>query len=329
MSQRARKFQAVVEALGPLAVGPSIPGEGWPGLCAIQVSDNTFNVALHVASVSPHARRPYEMRFQNPAADDRPAVSDNSGTALPILLGVDEQQDPNVYIAVDGRSRLGRATRFSILFHKRIIDEARVKGWAVYVSNTGEKIYAFVPAMLPSFIAQILGDEDLPADQVSEAAVASGVIDSGIDRDLAALAAMRVTKAVNILVRKAGVGRRIREAYSNCCAMCGLGSNMLQGAHIYPVEAPGSNDEVWNGLSLCYNHHRAFDLHMIWIDPRSGDIHLHPSLVEEARNNQGARHFVESTWRRLSLPARRSDRPDSRMFERRYSYFEGEYEWVS
>ena len=309
MNQRARIFQAVVDSLGELVDGPILPNEGWPGLCSIHLSNRTINIALHVASISSHARKPYEMRFQNPAAEDRPAVSDNNGRSLPILLGIDRQQHPRIFVAIDGRSRIGRATRFSILFHQRIIDEASIKGWAVYESGTGERIYALIPAMLPSFIEQILADEELPADQISEAVIASGILDRDMDDNFSASAAIRASRAVNILVRKAGAGRRIREAYSNRCAMCGLGSNLLQDAHIYPVEAPGSNDEVWNGISLCYNHHRAFDLHMIWIDPNNFEVYMHPSLIEEARSNPGTRHFVDSTWANINLPNRQRDQP--------------------
>lgn len=329
MTQRIRKFRTAAGLLGPLVIGEVDPGDGWPGSLTIQTQTGNEKLALHVSGVSPHARRPYEKRFQNPGSDPRPPVSDLAGTALPILLGLDDSAQPSVFVAADGRSRLGRATRFSILFHERILAEARTNGWAVYESSNGEKIYAFLPALLPAFVEQTLADEMLPIEQVVEAASASGAADTPQDQPEAmAAAAARATKAVKILVRKAGAGRRIRSAYAHTCAMCGIGSNLLEGAHIFPVEAPGSTDEVWNGLSLCHNHHGAFDQHLIWVDPATKAIKLHPSLLEEALTNAGTRHFVESTRAQLEPPAQAAHRPRREMFESRYAHYEGKYAWA-
>ncbi len=323
---RTEKFAAAIQAMGPLVVGPANPRDGWPGQLLIRTSSGPVNVALHVSSISSHARAPHERRFQNPG-DTRP-VSDFGGTALPVLLGTRDPETPNVFVAIDGHSRLGRRTRFSILFHKMILREAAANGWAMYESNTGEKIYAFVPALFPTFLEQIRAGEMLPLEQIREAAVASGIFDTPADPAATALAANRATKAVNILVRKAGTGRKIRAAYNNQCAMCGIGANLLAGAHIYPVEAPNSNDEVWNGLSLCHNHHGAFDLHLIWVDPLTKAIHLHPSLHNEALQNAAMRHFIDSTQPTLIMPAVEANRPRREMFEQRYAHYEGKYNWA-
>ncbi|UNK43580.1 HNH endonuclease [Luteimonas sp. S4-F44] len=329
MTQRTKKFRTAADLLGPLVIGNADPGNGWPGSLIIQTQAGNVNVALHVSSVSSHARKPYEKRFQNPASEPRPAVSDLNGTATPILLGLDHSAQPSVFVAIDGGTRLGRTTRFSILFHERILAEARANGWAVYESNTGEKIYAFLPALFPAFIEQVRAGEMLSVVQMVEAASASGAADTPQDQPAAmAAAAARATKAVKILVRKAGAGRKIRSAYAYTCAMCGIGSNLLEGAHIFPVEAPGSTDEVWNGLSLCHNHHGAFDQHLIWVDPATKAIRLHPSLLEEARTNVGTRHFVESTRERLEPPTQPTHRPRREMFENRYAHYEGKYAWA-
>lgn len=329
MTQRLRKFRTAADLLGPLVIGNADPGNGWPGSLTVQTQAGNVNVALHVSSVSSHARKPYEKRFQNPASEPRPAVSDLNGTAIPVLLGLDDSAQPSVFVAIDGGTRLGRTTRFSILFHERILAEARANGWAVYESSTGERIYAFLPALFPAFIEQVRAGEMLSVEQMVEAASASGAADTPQDQPAAmAAAAARATKAVKILVRKAGAGRKIRSAYAHTCAMCGIGSNLLEGAHIFPVEAPGSTDEVWNGLSLCHNHHGAFDQHLIWVDPATKAIRLHPSLLEEARTNAGTRHFVESTRAQLEPPTQAAYRPRREMFESRYAHYEGKYAWA-
>jgi putative restriction endonuclease len=56
----------------------------------------------------------------------------------------------------------------------------------------------------------------------------------------------------------------IQERYDGECIICGLSqSGLLQAGHILPwSEEPELRSDPSNGLLLCYNHHRAFDLGM-------------------------------------------------------------------
>ena len=313
-----------MEALGSLVAGLPTPNDAWPGKFELQTPRGSIPIAAHISAISSHARKPYEKRFQNPAAADRPPVSDLGGSAIPILLGLDDPNNPGVFVAVDGQSRLGNAARFSILFHERILAEARTRGWSVYESSRGERIYAFVPPLLPAYIEQMHNGEMLAVEQMYGAIIAAGVLDAPLDNDATA----RATRAVNILVRKAGAGRQIRAAYADKCAMCGIGASFLAGAHIYPVEAPGSNDEVWNGLSLCHNHHSAFDSHRVWVHPDKKSICLHPDLLQEAEHNSGTRHFIDSTFDNLAMPENAAHVPRPDMFRQRYEYYNKKYDWA-
>ncbi|PHV21327.1 hypothetical protein CSQ92_18430 [Janthinobacterium sp. BJB446] len=324
--KREAKFINATNALGTLVVGDRKQRTGWPGIVTIQTPSGNESIALHVSSISSHSRKSYEKRFQNPA--DSVPVSDEKNTALPILIGLDNDENPTVFVAVDGRSRVGRIARFSILFHDSIIAEAKSKGWAVYESSTGESVYAFVPSLLPAFVEQLIHHEILTPNELSSTAAASGVLDTTNDNAETTQAANRASKAVNVLIRKAGAGRKIKSAYGNQCAMCGLALNLLEGAHVFPVEAAGSNDEIWNGISLCRNHHGAFDNHLLWIDPKSYEIKFHPNVHKEAKKNIGAKHLLESTNKSLTLPAKAIDLPRPEMFEKRYIYFSEHYTWV-
>ena len=324
--KRSKRFENAVKFLGSLVSGGVKPKTGWPGLLKVKVDGSAVATALHVSTVSSHARSPHELRFQNPG--DRSPVSDDGGSAVPVLLGIDDSAKPEVFVAIDGRSRVGRDARFSILFHKRIIAQARLKGWAVYESNTGENIYAFYPSLFPVFLAQITAKAPLPAEAVVEAGQAAGLLDSLDNEKATSEAAERTTRAVTILVRRAGLGRKIRNAYDGACALCGIGSNLLAGAHIFPVEAAGSQDQVWNGISLCLNHHSAFDQHLIWINPTTLKVVLHPELLKTAKTNAGTKHFVDSTMQTLSLPKLAAHRPRAEMFHARYQYYSGKYVWL-
>lgn len=61
--------------------------------------------------------------------------------------------------------------------------------------------------------------------------------------------------------------------YGTTCALCNVDApELLTAAHIVPVERRGSDDPR-NGLVLCWNHHRAFDLGFIRIDD-CGVVHI-------------------------------------------------------
>ena len=69
-----------------------------------------------------------------------------------------------------------------------------------------------------------------------------------------------------------GFRARVFWRYGRSCAACGLDVEVLiEAAHIVPWRDNGSNDPR-NGLPLCRNHHRAFDLGLIRIHPRSTDL---------------------------------------------------------
>lgn len=74
--------------------------------------------------------------------------------------------------------------------------------------------------------------------------------------------------------RKTRPGQRrfkfqVMKRYGRRCAVCDIKhERLLQAAHLCPVTAGGS-DDARNGLVFCLNHHAAFDLGLLRIDPDS------------------------------------------------------------
>lgn len=61
----------------------------------------------------------------------------------------------------------------------------------------------------------------------------------------------------------------VLKRYGPACAVCHVTAlELLTAAHIVAVEKDGSDDPR-NGLVLCWNHHRAFDLNLFGITPAS------------------------------------------------------------
>ena len=105
--------------------------------------------------------------------------------------------------------------------------------------------------------------------------------------------------------------------------------NIVVGAHIYPASAPGSVDEVTNGLALCQNHHWLFDAHDIWVHPTTRVIRFSPNVIENAKENDTTRAFVNETFSVLADPTSSELRPDDKFFCQRYAYFPDQYKWLA
>jgi len=282
---------------------------GWPSLCKIRVGEKWENVALHVGRIglSKRGRDDVERRFQNP-----------------LLIGVlyGDGGKINAIAGMDAVPRLGKSTRFSLFLPLEGLQKVPLAGWVEHVSSRGERIHLFRPELLPVFAG--IEDPSAPMPELEEIVEASG-LGGGPEE-----AEERARRAALRAVRRSGFGRRVVDAYGGVCAMCGLDEGLVEGAHIYPVQAPGSVDELWNGIALCANHHRAFDLHRVFVAPADLRVHFHPDLVRAAETGGAACKALIATARvKLALPAAKSAAPKPDMFAKRYEYFAESYSWAA
>ena len=77
----------------------------------------------------------------------------------------------------------------------------------------------------------------------------------------------RQTILVSRLSRDPGFGSMIKNQFNHACAVCGVQLEIIEGAHIIPITEDNSEDEIWNGIALCPNHHKLFDSLAFAIDP--------------------------------------------------------------
>lgn len=319
-------------------VGPSVcrvidARDGWPSIIEVQLSGGPHRFSVHIGQIHSHSRKEYEYRFQNPAQADRPPVAALPG-AKPLLLGMWNNDDPAVIVAAEPEVRLGDRTRFSVLFPERLFREAQQFGWAEpYRNSKGNLHWSFLPPLLPAFIelyqtrvpVNSTTTQIVPVDPttIQIAAVSSGLVD-----DPSGTSGARARQTVTRLVRSAEFGQKVVAAYDYKCAMCGINLELVSGAHIHPVSAVNSVDEIWNGLALCENHHRAFDSHRLWVEPSSRRLKIHPSILQHASFNRPSQVFVETTLSTLSDPLQAKDLPKPEMFRERYQYFKEAYDWA-
>jgi hypothetical protein len=327
---RADLSERIATLVGDDVLRITNAGSGWPALGELVVEGVAIPIALFAGAVglSHRNRDDIERRFQNPA-QDRPIIEVPGRE--PLLLGLWESDqlvdvERPLLVSADPYHRLGRTTRFSVFASMAALQAALLTGWEEGKSATGETIRCFVPPMLPLSFAADRANATPPSVAMQAAIEASGLL-AAADEEVPA-ATQRARRAGTSLVRDARFSRRVIDAYEGLCAMCGLDVGLVEGAHIYPVSAPGSHDEVWNGLALCANHHLAFDKHLVGVDFETNEIGLHATIHEQVESSPAVAAFVAGTFPALVRPHDRSASPRPQMFQKRYEHFVDQYDWL-
>ncbi len=113
-----------------------------------------------------------------------------------------------------------------------------------------------------------------------------------------------------VIVRDAAFRKIVVSTYNHTCAFCGLqildsdGKNIVDGSHIKPF-SQFYDDRIDNGLSLCKNHHWAFDRFWFSIDD-DYTIIVADGLREDSPNARPMREFSGSS---INLPAQQQYYP--------------------
>lgn len=292
--------------------------DGWPGMIEVQTGSGPRQLTVYIGLVNRmyKSRRPDDYRVLPPIGRPVQDVPDSTTVALGWWEG-----EPHVVVACDpGRWR--DVSRSSQMIKLPRIREAQERGWATYHNTDGDIFQIFRPFLFPAYAEAVVRGVEL-----SETLVRSFIEPAWSNDDDTRGTQERARRACTALVRDRAFGRDVVTAYGGRCAVCGLNFGLVQGAHIYPVAAPSSPDEVWNGLCLCPNHHQAFDAHLIWIDPDTGAIRLHPRFTTDAQT-PGDKTLAGTSLPAIRQPSTAVSRPRPEMFRKRYEQYPERYGWV-
>ena len=114
---------------------------------------------------------------------------------------------------------------------------------------------------------------------------------------------------------------RVLEAYERSCSLCHLRHpKLLDAAHIRR-DSDGGVPAVTNEIAMCKLHHAAYDSNFIGIRPDYA-IEVRADVLAES-DGPTLRHAIQGLHgEQLTLPRRRSARPDPEALEQRYDEFE-------
>src|SRR5690349_16409139 len=110
--RKPQLLERIASMVGEGIVHVVDPRNGWPGMIDVKTDDGFVPLAAHVGTIgmSHRGRDDLERRFQNPGKG-KPITAPPS--RFPVLLGLWEESDRPVLVAMNAQHRLGKETRQS------------------------------------------------------------------------------------------------------------------------------------------------------------------------------------------------------------------------
>lgn len=193
------------------------------------------------------------------------------------LLGY--SPDFGVFVAWESRFHADFSYSKAVQVQENLLSEARRNGWAVASPRTmrgsggdEEVRLACTSGNLLHLMRQFyqadadeLQGDDREAFLLESTPNITVVPTGAVPVHLAETIRRRI--ALERLERDHRFAPLVGAQYGFACAVCSTQLNIVEGAHIIPACEPHGADEVWNGVSLCPNHHRLFDAKVYVIRP--------------------------------------------------------------
>jgi putative restriction endonuclease len=225
-------------------------------------------------------------------------------------------EDDRMFAGFDVRKHLismkGRSPSFQI--RRETLAAGARQGFSPQTRGNEEIAIAFRPDFFATYV-QELESLHATAEHAEDLRVLRRIAEEPTEleiEDIPASPRRTFLQQIQRKVRDQRFRRNVLAAYDFRCAMSGIQLDLLDAAHLIPVEHERGTDEIRNGICLSAIHHRAFDQGLVGIrkdhsvvvnDRRLGDL--------RALGWDGGIDLFKSTLRdQILLPARRQFYPD-------------------
>jgi putative restriction endonuclease len=227
-----------------------------------------------------------------------------------LLLGWHDEHE--VFAAWDIDKHDGQAgSSPSAQIREDTLLEARESDLSVQVKEN-EIVVAFRPVVL---IDYALASKQLHSDGRAHRDMALlNQMDTLTDEQIEAVTSAgrrEIIRTITVKHRARKFRGSVLTAYRHRCAFCSVQLSLLDAAHIVPVSAPGSSDEVANGVALCKLHHFAYDANLVSFDV-GYRIAVSRARVAELRVKGlqgGLEEFKAGLHEQINVPAIAAHRP--------------------
>lgn len=235
--------------------------------------------------------------------------------AKTLVLGWAEDQ--HMFAGFDVTKHLismqGRSPSFQI--RRETIMAAAEPGFSAQSRGNHEIAIAFRPDFFATYVQELENLHGI-ARHAKDLKVLAAITDEPTEekiQDIPPGPRRIVLQQIQRKVRDQRFRRNVLQAYDFRCAMSGIQLNLLDAAHLIPVEHARGTDETKNGICLTAIHHRAFDQGLVGIR-RDYTVVLNENRLGELKSLgwDGGVELFKSTLRdQILLPARRNFCPDT------------------
>jgi putative restriction endonuclease len=302
------------------AVLKSIQASGWdaivlnrshPFRISMYRGDNRVIFLCYIWNLTHggYPRDPNELRIQVTGID-RFTVESGEKT---LVLGFSENEKMFAGFDVTKHriSMSGRSPSFQI--RRETLRHAKTTEFYPQTRQNNEIAIAFLPEFFATYVNELEalhGSAQHPQDILAVTQIAD--TNTTNIQDIPAGPRRTVVEQIQRKVRDTRFRKNILATYGYRCAASDIQLDLLDAAHIIPVEHERGTDEAKNGLCLSAIHHRAFDHGLLGIK-RNYSIVFHDENFTKLRAigwEGGANAFRESCRDKINLPSRREFYPD-------------------
>lgn len=286
----------------------SLP-QGNPRRFLVQFGTTTFEAWIYIWTLTHGggvARPQNEYRIQLTSIQPPLQLNPNGPTLL-----VGYEQNTQCFAGFDLRKHQSFSTRSpSIQIPITILTDALQYGFSFIRKGNDEIAIGIRPDQFLAYClnADVLHKEGADAQMVDLLTRASSLeVINEAEVEQVAPERERLLREVSKLARDSSFRRKILHAYDHRCAVTRIQLRLIDAAHILPVGAQGSTDEVTNGICLSPTYHRAFDRALIYLD-ESLQMQINPAKEQEliaSGFDGGLADFKAYLGRRVHLPADR------------------------
>jgi putative restriction endonuclease len=291
-----------------------------PAYYTVWRDEERYRVKVYIWNITPGGRAslPNEYRIQVTGVEKFETESNTRTLALGWW------DEVGVFAGWDVRQHAGMlGSSPSLQINEVALQKALLSGFAPSIKTSGETAIALRPDFMGTYVQhletlhdsgkipkefKVLSDISDAPEKVDEDEIESEVASP---RKKALISTWKNLRANDFSLR-------VLTAYSNRCAMCGVQLRLIDGAHILPVEEPGSTDDTNNGVALCALHHRAYDRSLVTFDQRF-KVHVNQPMVKTLKSADRAAGLSKFTTALRSIiltPPDKKDRPKSKFVEK-------------
>lgn len=276
------------------------------------INKKTFYVFIHNVHESGEGRgNQDECRIQVAKSKNFNAAM-NSGTDV-IVLGY--LADEKVFTAWNPflmRDRFNQKQTISLYSRFSVQRHAATSKIAAYRDTKGQSVLSFLPDYLGLYLENLsnihlLNDVELLALVNQSDTLNTQNLDGEVD-----FPEGHLTITHTRYKRDPRFKSIVYDAYNNKCAMCSIGLELIEAAHIVPHSHEKGTDEIGNGISLCALHHTAYDRSLIYFDT-DFNILINTTKMEYLEKvglDSGFRKFQALAFDKIQLPTNHTLRPN-------------------